>query len=313
MAKGKHSTALFEVIHSGKKPDRVAQSLRTPKWWFKSSHQSRVTPPPPSPAEEEPQRDEADREEVAEEAPATRLRPSRGERSSGIRFGFNRNNQEFTFKLRYTTALVTGFGVCVLVGLSYVVGRHLGGGPKVASAEQASVKELLQQPAQPDVTKVTPRARVSPTQTPAQRSSTPATSPDRGSPALANNSVAPRSNVTSSFVPASADTTMPRKVGLNYLVLSTYPVDRKQIAEAARDYFTKNGIPCSLEKTEWAPGKWITLVGTAGFKRVSTDDFKSYLQHAATLAKNYKTSNFDRPEPTSQTVYKWVGAETAVN
>jgi len=32
MAKGKHSTALFEVIHSGKKPDKVAQSPRPRTW-----------------------------------------------------------------------------------------------------------------------------------------------------------------------------------------------------------------------------------------------------------------------------------------
>ena len=35
MAKGKHSAALFEVINSSKRPGRVAQSLRTPMWWFK--------------------------------------------------------------------------------------------------------------------------------------------------------------------------------------------------------------------------------------------------------------------------------------
>ena len=39
MAKGKHSTALFEVIHAGKgvQDRRGRQSiLRTPTWWFKS-------------------------------------------------------------------------------------------------------------------------------------------------------------------------------------------------------------------------------------------------------------------------------------
>ena len=66
-------------------------------------------------------------DEPVEEAPV-RSRSDRGGRSSGIRLGFNRSKQELTFQLRYTTVLVTAFGVCVLVGLSYVVGRHLGGG-----------------------------------------------------------------------------------------------------------------------------------------------------------------------------------------
>jgi len=306
MAKGKHSTALFEVIHSGKKPDRVAQSLRTPKWWFKSGHQSKVTSPAPAPSfEAEPQHVEEDRQEPVEEAPVTRMRPSRSERSSGNRFGFNRNNQEFTFKLRYTTALVTAFGVCVLVGLSYVVGRHLGGGPKVASAEP-SVQELMQQPAKPDVTKVT-KPRVSQNSNPSPHTSTPTTSnPDRsGSAALANSSVPQRQKAMSSFVPASADTSSPRKPGLNYLVIQIYPDDRRSSAEAAKEYFTSHGIPCSVEKTGWTMGKWLTLIGTAGFNRVSGDDFKTYVEHAATIAKTYKTANFDRPEPTTASAYKW--------
>jgi hypothetical protein len=306
MAKGKHSTALFEVIHSGKKPDRVAQSLRTPKWWFKSRHQSKVTSPPPVPSfEAEPQYVEEDRQEPVEEAPVTRMRPSRSDRSSGIRFGFNRNNQEFTFQLRYTTALVTAFGVCVLVGLSYVVGRHLGGGPKVASAEP-SVKELMQQPAQPDVTRVT-KPRVSQNSTPSQRSSTPTVTTDRsGSSApLANNAVPQRQRMASSFVPASADTSSPRKPGLNYLVIQIYPDDRRSSAEAAKEFFTKNGIPCTIEKTGWTMGKWLTLIGTAGFNKVSGEDFKTYVEHAAAIAKTYKTANFDRPEPTTASAYKW--------
>ncbi len=217
MAKGKHSAALFEVIHNGKKP-RVAPSLGTPKWWFKSRHPSQLanSSHTPEPEVEEPRRAERveeDRPEPVEEAPVTRIRPSRGpraeraERDSGIRFGFNRNNQEFTFKLRYTTALVTAFAVCVLVGLSYVVGRHLGGGPKVASAE-SSVKELMQQPAQPEVTRVAPKSRVSQNSNPTPRTSTPATTTTEKSTqtAMANTGVSTRQKVVSSFVPASADT-----------------------------------------------------------------------------------------------------------
>src|SRR5689334_12165591 len=53
MAKGKHATALFEVIHSGKKFDQPAARkgvLATPKWWFKSRGKSSSTPNAPAPA-----------------------------------------------------------------------------------------------------------------------------------------------------------------------------------------------------------------------------------------------------------------------
>lgn len=308
MAKGKHSTALFEVIHSANKPGRVAQSLRTPKWWFKSSVNSPVTTPPPAPAFEEPEAVGQEWNEPVEQAPV-RSRPAQSARSSGIGFGFDRSKQEMTFRLRYTTVLVTAFGIFVLVGLSYVVGRHLGGGPKVASAEQPSVKELLEQPAQPDVTKVTrPRA----TQAQAARTVTPAQNSEKNQPpVMAHNTVPSRQNVTSSLVPATADTSSPRKAGLNYLVIQIYPADRKPSAEAARDFFTKNGIPCTIEKTGWTLGNWVTLIGTAGFNKVGGDDFKGYVERTAAIAKTYKTANFDRPEPTTSNAYKWKATDGA--
>ncbi|HEY8751392.1 MAG TPA: hypothetical protein VIM11_25655, partial [Tepidisphaeraceae bacterium] len=160
MARGKHSTALFEVIHSANKPDRIAQSLRTPKWWFKTRPKAVEAASASVPEYREQERDDPVQREVVEEiarepAPA-RTRSSRIARSSAVGFGFDRVRQELTLKLRYTTALVTGFAVFAIIGLSYVVGRHLGAGPKTAGAtEQASVKELLQQPVQPGVFAVT--------------------------------------------------------------------------------------------------------------------------------------------------------------
>src|SRR5712672_2039464 len=42
MAKGKHATALFEVIHSARRPPKASSSggIPTPKWWFKSKMRS---------------------------------------------------------------------------------------------------------------------------------------------------------------------------------------------------------------------------------------------------------------------------------
>src|SRR5947208_224927 len=50
MAKNKHSTALFEVIHSSKKPPKAspAASIPTPKWWFKTKKKPLVNPNDPT-------------------------------------------------------------------------------------------------------------------------------------------------------------------------------------------------------------------------------------------------------------------------
>ena len=131
MARNKHSTALFEVIHSANKPGRIAQSLRTPKWWFKSGNKSPTAMSQSATmdsasvySEPEPVAAIESEREAAPSPSRSRLRPFRGEGASRFRFGFDRGNQEVTFRLRYTTALVTGFAVFAIVGLSYVIGRH---------------------------------------------------------------------------------------------------------------------------------------------------------------------------------------------
>src|SRR5215831_12546738 len=47
MAKGKHATALFEVIHGDRRSERTlagSGALRTPKWWFKRTPKPAGTP-----------------------------------------------------------------------------------------------------------------------------------------------------------------------------------------------------------------------------------------------------------------------------
>jgi hypothetical protein len=313
MARNKHSTALFEVIHSANRPERIAQSLRTPKWWFKSGHKPPVTTPPAAQIYSEPEL-VAEYQSEPEIAPTRkRIQAVRGQGASRFRLGFDRARQELTFRLRYTTVLVTGFAVCSIVGVSYIVGRHLGSGPKsAAAADQASIKELQQQPPQPGVTAVVKPA--TPAQPLAARPQSAKASEATHQPALATNTLAPKRDVGSSLVPASADTTQPRKPGLNYLVIASYSPDRLAGAQAARDYFTKNGIPCTLEKTGWTLGNnWVTLIGTAGFPKGTTEDFEGYVNRTAALAKSLKTPNFDRPMVTTMNRYSWRATDGSSN
>ena len=306
MAKGKHSAALFEVIKNSKQPERAAQSLRTPKWWFKSGQ---AVQPQPA-AVETPSFDEADSAVMVAAPPAAAPapRPSvprqthhESGRSSAVHLDFDKHRQEITLRLRYTTAIVTAFGVCVLIGMAYVIGRHISRGPQTAiaapiAAPQSGVQQLMTRPPQQGVTDL-PRPRnprpVSADPSQAKRTADPANTP------------APRPPQPASLVPAGAETRMPRTIGLNYAIIQTYPGEEKASAEAAREFLTSNGIPCTIESTDYVRNpNWVCLVGTAGFTKISSGDYKTYVDNIIKLGEKFPTSHFDRFKPAA---YKWKG------
>lgn len=296
MARGKHSTALFEVIHSARKPERIAQSLRTPKWWFKGRPESSAGSEPVSRFEDTP---------VAEPSipsappppPVRASSPPRSPRSSAIYFDFDRDRKELTLRLRYTTAVVSGFALFVALGMAYIVGRHLGRGPATAvAAEQPGIEELRQEAPRPAVIAVQkPQVSSHPNTQRLERPAPIFDPPPEARPAR-----------TTSVVPAGAETRLPRVQKLNYVVIQIYPPEERATAESTREFFNRAGIPCTLEKTGWAPS-YISLVGTAGFARTSSPEFKSYLAAIQHAAENLKTSRFDRPQPTP---YAWKGPPT---
>jgi hypothetical protein len=299
MAKGKHSAALFEVIkgNGSGSAGRIAQSLRTPKWWFKSTPSVAADPAPTVPLNE-PASVAPQPVAMAAPRPATRSMSSApsSSRSSTVHLDFDRNRKEITLRLRYTTALVSAFGVCALIGSAYVIGRHLNRGPQTASAETVALNgpQYVRQAPQAGVADVTrqhlqrPLTGDSP---PAHRNTEPPVPP------------APRPASPLSLVPASAETRMPRTIGLNYVIIGTYPSEEKDNAQAACDFLTRNGIPCTLEKTDFARS-WTCLVGTAGFSHISSPEYKTYVDNIIKLAKSFPTSHFNQLQPAA---YKWKG------
>jgi hypothetical protein len=297
MAKGKHSAALFEVIKNSK-PERAAQSLRTPKWWFKSrSAAPQTDPPEPTFVEPEPEPVAPAPVAVPAAPRSATSRPmfSGSGRSSAVHLDFDKSRKEITLRLRYTTALVSAFGVCVLIGGAYVIGRHISRGPQSAQAAVApasNVQQLMKQPPQANVTDINRSRSVARLQagqpTPAPR---PAPRPTPFTP--------------QSLVPASAETGLPRAIGLNYAIIQTYPPEEAQAAEAARDYLNKSGIPCTIEKTDYVRNpNWVCLVGTAGFTKISSTDYKSYVDNIIRLGEKFPTSHFNQFKPAA---YKWKG------
>lgn len=119
MAKGKHSTALFEVIN------RPARTAVTPPPVITRAPHNVPAPPSSSPASP-----------AAPASAAVQLDPDR---------------HQISLRLSYTTALVSLFAVIVVVTLAYVVGRGFGHSPQIANA---STEDLKKGPANPAVLEV---------------------------------------------------------------------------------------------------------------------------------------------------------------
>jgi hypothetical protein len=305
MAKGKHSAALFEVINSTKRPESIAQSLRTPKWWFKGRQTPGSAAPAEPPSFDEPATPVASAPDptAAPRASTMRSMPpaSTAGRSSAVHLDFNRERQELTLRLRYTTALVSSFFLCAAIGGAYVIGRHLNHGPQSALASTqppAQAPQYLRQAPQAGVTDVTRQRLVRPAVNTGMAQARRPQPEQTSTPAQARPAVA-------SLVPASATTSLPRMIGLNYAIIQTYPDSEREAAEAACAFLNKNGIPCTLEKTDYVKNpNWVCLVGTAGFTKISSGDYVTYVDHIIALAEKFPTARFYRFNPKA---FKWRG------
>jgi len=299
MAKGKHSAALFEVIkHQSSRPERSASRSKPPKWWFMGG-QATETRPTVEASYTEAEQPETPALAIAREPARRSPRRSDSNWSSAVHLDFDRVAKEVTLRLRYTTAIVSLFAMCALIGLAYVIGGHLSHEPlTVASdAHSTTIQQLLKQPPQVGVIVLNrpkpprPAAVDVPTPVPVE---TPVANVDNSAP-----------TATVSLVPSGAETRLPRTIGLNYAIVQTYPPEEQQTAEAARDFLISNGIPCTLETTDYVRNpRWLCLVGTAGFTKISSQDYKAYVDSIVRLGQMFPSSHFDRFKPAA---YKWKG------
>lgn len=273
MAKGKHSVALFEVIQAGKSSSR-ANSLRTPKWWFKSK---KTDPAPPAPV--------AVPEVEDSSAPAPR--------TPGVDLKLDPDRQRIKFEVSYTSAIVAAFTVIVVVGLSYVIGSHMTRGP---AAALANTDELLKGPAQPGVLKVGSNAPIIPPMDSNPKTdrtetiSTPAkpTPPPGPAPVVAQPAPQPNQRV----------------IGLNYTVVQSFPAGAKAMAFDVCNYLNANGVPCTVETNLGDYPNLFVVVGLEGFQRVNDAAYKKYDSNLRQLStklgndktvKNARFMRFDNP------------------
>jgi hypothetical protein len=294
MAKGKHAAALFEVIHSGRFPNKP--EMRTPKWWFKRKDTEAANSKAqdqPAPSADAPQEDPADpttgasaramRGAVAgrtTELQESSNGQSAAEGSHSVDVSVDPKRRQITFRVTYSSAMVTAFAIVVVVGLAYVVGRKVSRGPSPAVASETT-EQIRARPPRPDVLNVTPTGNT-------QGASTHnGASPSPPAPREAEGGVSawPSETHQSTTNPPTVAPDQGRIVGTNYLVIQSYP-DEKTAIEV-RDLLLQSGIGCTVEnqKLRGLNTGWFHVVGTQGFIRISGADYDAYYKRLEQLSR----------------------------
>lgn len=270
MAKGKHAAALFEVIHSNKKSEPATGALRTPKWWFKSRPAIRRVPSP----QPEVVTAEYPPTITPDPEPATAIMESDGSRG---RMG--RSRSELNLRMRFSTLVVSGFAVLMALGIAYVLGKHATEGPQTASAGTDVIQTTRHTPVTPGALDV-PHRNVrtnagGSTAVPPRHFDAPKISQ---TPAVAKN-IEPEPQI---------DLSGPRVIGRNYIIVMTFPPERKAEAQKACDTLVQHGVPCTIEK---APAQvidphrnYLAVISSRGFDHTSDPICTSYVRKVEAAA-----------------------------
>ena len=312
MAKRKHSTALFEVITKsrtyGKPPERVAIAPKVfssaGRWLKNHLH---AEPIARTPAAAIPSLDttgpvpiqatlssqliapstltlvQTPPEEI-DPAPALDSHDVNDAEYQTIPAGakvslaVDHDSRQISLRMTYTTALIAAAALITVVGLSIIVLQHVGRNSALLLAEKTTDK-IRAGPAQGDVLNVS------------RYSNSPI-------PPAGVNSIAP--NNTASQVNANApDNRAPvpsvagdgkRYIGLNYVIVQSYPLAEEKMAKEAAALLNKEGVSCTVETgvKGYLP---ITVVGLQGFERQSSFTFKAYIQRIQQISAKSTTGN----------------------
>jgi hypothetical protein len=201
--------------------------------------------------------------------------------SSSIDVSLDPRHRRITFRVTYSSAMITAFALIVAVAVAYVIGRRVARGPAVAVASETT-EQIRSRPPRPDVLNVPP-ANTSSNNSQNAGTTAPPREPDHG--------VSSRTNTGSSEGAGSSPTTAAspqgRVVGMNYLVIQSYP-DEKSALEA-RDMLLKVGIGCTVERQKFRGlnPDWYTVVGTQGFVRASGTEYEAYKNRLSELSQQF--------------------------
>jgi hypothetical protein len=301
MAKRKRRPiALFEVISKSRQYNRpteapevktgsspAAKLLTTPKWWFKRA----TTAEPDAPVVEKPVEAMAPKPVVvpepvareaveAEPADAATDVPEHHEeveyhddvlgadRAQTVHVAVDPERRQIALRMSFTAAIVGSFAVLVVVVLSVIVGQHMSnkGVPLLASS---TTSELRAGPAHREV--LDPAPKRAPVTNLAPQNPTPTPRSTQGSSTERVNTSDP--HVPQQVQPAPEAT---RYIGLNYIVVQSYPESEEKLANDTAKFLNGKGIECTVVKG--VKGFMACSVVTLqGFDKQSSPGFKNYV------------------------------------
>ena len=317
MARRKNAAALFEVIHADNRfPKRHGSrwSLRAPRWWFGRRDSDQDGPVAV---------ETIDYETPSERGPSLFARiyailPS----MPRIGMSFDPERQLVRFQLTYTGALVSAFTLVVAIALAYMVGRQTTHHPKPALAEQTT-EELRNGPAFAEVLDIgndndapvamaVGPARANSSATAQQQATGTAAARQQSSKTnLAAETSQPRAQGASAVAARPNQWTEPkppstfmvsdenRTVGLQYVIIQSYPEEEKPLAEAAMKTLNEHGLLCTVERgLPYAP-TWYCVVGITGFARTKeVPEYDAYVGRIQKISDQFAgTSKFKKFEP----------------
>jgi hypothetical protein len=306
MAKGKHSTALFEVIHTAKRPPKASPTggIATPQWWFKSKKRSgNLAGSPPQSSffarwsaaksesaakNESPQISERAVEPPiiierrlpdVEPAPLADPAPPSLKKAAG----------EIKFKLSYGGAIAAAFVLVLLLAIVYLAGSR---SPQPGLAETTAPDSSSSKTTAPASDGTGFLAAVTPGSKGAEVHRVIDTTP------------LPRSSAPAQTAPIVTPGKVVRQVGLHYVIAQSYA--NKELAQKACDFLNQSGIACTVVQGPpgWAVSNWFSVIGVKSFDHVQHNpELESYKRQVEALGVKFAGNiRFNRFEPNA---YKW--------
>jgi hypothetical protein len=236
-----------------------------------------------------------------------------------IGMSLDADRQLVRFQLSYTGALVSAFTVVVAIALAYMAGRGTAHRPVPALTDQTT-EELRNGPAMAEVLDVGNDSEPPPAMAVASSSSArPAAQPPQtltttGAQTASRTTVAtaqqPAAGAARTQVrPSEFNEPKPpatfmvsdanRTVGLQYVIVQSYPEQEQALAESAMAMLNQNGVLCTVERgLPYAPS-WYCVVGITGFARVKeVPEYDAYVNRILQISNQFAgTSKFKKFEP----------------
>jgi len=174
------------------------------------------------------------------------------------------------FRLTRAHVLITLMIVCLIAGVAYFAGSHKTRAPQYSRTSDEIRKDV------PNSLAMEPQGTIAeaPPLTPAEAGS--------GGPAVATPADGRRIN------------------GYTYIIVQSYPT--QEAATEIRDYLTRAGIPCTVEKNHPYAPRWYCVITSAGFPRASSREYEECVKSIRAASVKYPGPKFMKSEPQP---YKW--------